>query len=115
MILLSFRDLSKGEGSPWSRVKIPLERKCHEKNLDRTHHDYHGYRDHHRFRHNRGSVCDDDRIPAWRKHVLRSARWGAERRLCYLRVLDERERERRERAAVKARRRQLAWKAIKPR
>ena len=27
--------------------KALLERKCHEKNLDRIHHDYHGYRDHH--------------------------------------------------------------------
>lgn len=57
-----------------------------------------------RFRHNRGAAWNANRIPAWYKHVIRSARWGAERRLYYLRVLDGRERERRERAAVKARR-----------
>ena len=83
-------------------MKIPLERKCHEKNLDRTHHDYHGYRDHHRSRPGRGGSRSFDLLRARSRDTPHSTYWSAGRCLLWARILDERDRERRERArAVK--------------
>ena len=77
--------------------KALLERKCHE-DRDRIRHGCGISDGRRRFRHNRSSDWDANRIPACRRHVPRGAHWSTERRLRYPRVLAERKRERRKRA-----------------